>query len=365
MASRTLRLALFCFFVVTTAASAQQRPAAATPTMWDGVYTTAQAARGKAEFDQTCSRCHNLALIGSERGPAIKGAAFLEHWEKGTVADLFIKIRDTMPEGGPGTLNEDVKIDILSYILQQNGFPSGPGELTKNVSRLSDIRMAGKGIWDGVFTSDQAARGKAALSQNGCNGCHGAELEGGRGPSLKGDRFITAWENGSVSKLFAKIRDTMPPLNAAQVSLNSKADIVAYLFEINGFPSGSSELPSDTAALDRVQIVRKDAANALPNFALVQLVGCLEPAANGRWLLTRTTDPVAVKEDSTTATSIRAAEASPLGSGKFDLVSVSRAYQAEAHRGHKMEACGLLYRDSAYSEINLTSLTMVSPTCAN
>ena len=114
-----------------------------------------------------------------------------------------------------------------------------------------------------------------------------------------------------------------------------------------------------------MQIVRKDAANALPNFALVQLVGCLEPAANGRWQLTRTTDPVAVKEDSTTATSIRAAEASPLGSGKFDLVSVSRAYQAEAHRGHKMEACGLLYRDSAYSEINLTSLTMVSPTCAN
>ena len=168
-----------------------------------------------------------------------------------------------------------------------------------------------------------------------------------------------------MSKLFAKIRDTMPPLNAAQVSLNSKADILAYLFEIKGFPSGSSELPSDTAALDSVQIVRKDAANALPNFVLVQLVGCLEPAANGQWLLTRATEPVAVKEDSTSATSIRAAEGSPLGLGKFDLVSVSRAYQAEAHRGHKMEARGLLYRDSAYSEINLTSLTMVSATCAN
>src|ERR1041385_1832430 len=69
--------------------------------IWDGVYTTGQARRGKAEFDQTCSRCHNLALIGSERGPAIKGATFLSHWDKGSVADLFIKIRDTMPEGGP------------------------------------------------------------------------------------------------------------------------------------------------------------------------------------------------------------------------------------------------------------------------
>jgi len=41
-----------------------------------------------------------------------------------------------------------------------------------------------------------------------------------------------------VSKLFAKIRDTMPPLNAAQVSLNSKADILADLFDIKWFTSG-------------------------------------------------------------------------------------------------------------------------------
>src|SRR4030095_388267 len=68
--------------------------------VWDGVYTADQARRGKAEFDQTCSRCHNLALIGSERGPAIKGPAFLAHWDKGSVADLFIKIRETMPKAG-------------------------------------------------------------------------------------------------------------------------------------------------------------------------------------------------------------------------------------------------------------------------
>ena len=31
----------------------------------------------------------------------------------------------------------------------------------------------------------------------------------------------------------------------------------------------------------------------------------------------------------------------------------------------KMEARGLLYRDAAYAEINLTSLSMLSPTCGN
>src|SRR5262245_65828948 len=97
--------------------------------IWDGVFTSAQAGRGKSAFDGSCSRCHNVALIGSERGPAIKGPTFLSHWEKDNLAGLFVKIRDTMPEGGPGTVSDDVKIDILSYVLQQNGFPAGDDEL--------------------------------------------------------------------------------------------------------------------------------------------------------------------------------------------------------------------------------------------
>jgi quinoprotein glucose dehydrogenase len=305
-------------------------------------------------------------LIGSERGPLIKGPSFQEKFEKGSLADLFILIRDTMPEGGPGTLNDDTKIDILTYILQQNGYPAGSAELKKDLGELADIRMAKKGIWDGVFTAAQASRGKAALSQNGCNGCHGAELAGDRGPSLKGDRFLKTWENGSINKLFAKIKDTMPPLNAEQVSPATKADIVAYLLEANGFPAGSSELSTDTAALDGVQIVRKEALAAGPaNFTLVQLVGCLEPAANGRWQLTRASEPANTKEDKSSPAALKTAATAALGGGKFDLVSVSRSYQAETHRGHKMEARGLLYRDAAYSEINLTSLSMVASSCGN
>ena len=362
MQTRLLKIATVFFGGAIAIAMAQQP--APPKKIWDGVFNATQALRGKAEYDQTCSRCHNLALIGSERGPAIKGPAFLEHYEKGTVADLFTKIRDTMPEGGPGVLNEDAKLDILTYILQQNGFPDGPGELKKDLGVLSDIRMAKKGLWDGVFTSTQATRGKAALSQNGCNGCHGAELAGDRGPSLKGERFISAWENASVGKLFAKIRDTMPPLNAEQVSRATKADIIAYLLEVNGFPAGSSDLPADSDVLDSVQIVRKGAENATtPNFSLVHVIGCLEPAGNGRWALTQTTEPVATKENSPTPAALKAAESAPLGTGRFDLVSVSPKYQVASHRGQKMEARGLLYRDPSYAEINLTSLSVVAPSC--
>jgi len=361
MGSKFLKIAVAFFCGAVAIAGTQQ--SAPPKKIWDGVFNATQTLRGKAEYDQTCSRCHNLALIGSERGPAIKGPEFLEHYEKGTVADLFIKIRDTMPEGGPGTLNEDAKLDILTYILQQNGFPAGPGELKKDLGLLSDIRLARKGIWDGVFTSAQASRGKAALSQNGCNGCHGAELAGDRGPSLKGERFITAWENGSVNKLFTKIRDTMPPLNAEQVSPATKADIIAYLLEANGFPAGTSDLPADPAVLDGVQIVRKGAENSVPNFSLLRIVCCLEPASDVRWALTRSTDPVPTKESSSTPATLKAAESAPLGIGRFDLVSVSPKHQVASHRGQKMEARGLLYRDTSYSEINLTSLTMVALSC--
>ena len=334
--------------------------------MWDGVFTAAQAARGKTNFDLSCSRCHNVALIGSERGPSIKGSTFLSHWDKDTIAGLFTKIRDTMPQGNAGTVTDDVKIDILTYILQQNGVPAGRSELPKDLASLEEIRMSKKGIWDGVFTAAQADRGKAALLQNGCNGCHGTELTGDRGPSLKGERFIAAWENGSLNRLLTKVRETMPPLNAEQVSVPTKVDIISYLLLANGFPAGSTELTTDAETLDDIQIVRKSAESAgAPNFALVQVVGCLSQTPNNRWALTNATEPAPAKEETPTPAAIKAAAANPLGTQTLELVSVRSAFKPESHKDHKMEARGLLYREPNYAELNLTSLEMVGGTCTN
>src|SRR5579871_4307936 len=161
--NRALIVSILMTFALTASAVPPQAQARH---VWNGVYSSGQAARGKAAFDLSCSRCHNVALIGSERGPAIKGPAFISHWEKDNLRGLFTKIRDTMPEGGPGTVKDDVKLDILSYILQQNGFSAGTEELRLDLASLEDVSLAGKGIWDGVFTKDQAEHGKAALLQN-------------------------------------------------------------------------------------------------------------------------------------------------------------------------------------------------------
>ena len=353
-------LAISISIAFTIPLHAQQAPE---KKIWDGVFTSNQATRGKSAFETNCSRCHNVALIGSERGPAIKGAAFLSHWEKDNLGGIFIKIRDTMPQGNSGTVTDDVKIDILSYILQQNGFPAGNDELKANLSSLEDVSLARKGIWDGVFTADQAARGKAALLQNGCNGCHGAELAGDRGPALKGDRFITDWENGSVNRLFLKIRETMPPLNAEQVAPAAKLDIVAYLLQVNGFPAGTTALSLDE--IENIQIVKRGSeAAGPPNFSLVATVGCLTQAPNARWILTNAADPTPTKDDIVTADALKSG-AKRLGSQTFELVSVSPSLKPESHKSHKVEAHGLLYRGSNYVELNLTSLDTVSATCAN
>ncbi len=333
--------------------------------IWDGVYTAGQAARGKVQYDQACSRCHNLALIGTERGPSIKGSAFLSNWEKDSVGGLFTLIRDTMPKGRIGTVMEEDLLDILTYILQQNGFPPGTAEL-KNIAFLSDIRISKRSVWDGVFTAVQADRGKTALLQNGCNGCHGAELQGADGPSLKGERFTAAWQNGSLNRLFTKIRDTMPPLNAEQVPAAAKVDIVAHLLAANGFPPGPAELKLDTDVLEGILITKKGAESAgPPSFSLVQVIGCLTERPNKRWALTNATEPVTTRNETRPPAETASAIDKPPGGQTFELVSVRSVFKPELHKGHRLEARGLLYRDGDYAEINLTALDMVASDCRN
>ena len=118
--------------------------------VWDGVYTTAQAARGKATFDVSCSRCHNSDLSGSERGPTLTGDKFQSNWMDGSVEALFSFIRDQMPQGSANIVSDESKIDVLAYILQRNTFPPGKTELTANGARLDTIQVLRKGIAPGL-----------------------------------------------------------------------------------------------------------------------------------------------------------------------------------------------------------------------
>ena len=105
---------------------AHQPPAL--PSVWDRVYTAAQAERGRAVYDTRCGRCHGADLRGVN-GSALAGDAFMLHWEGRTIERLFRKIRDTMPPEAAGALMEREALDKLQRYVANLEAKSIPRKL--------------------------------------------------------------------------------------------------------------------------------------------------------------------------------------------------------------------------------------------
>jgi S-disulfanyl-L-cysteine oxidoreductase SoxD len=101
----------------------------ATRTVWDGVYTEAQAERGRTSYQQTCLSCHRDDLRGDNTAPSLVGESFLFLWGDMAVGELSARIEKVMPPERPGSLPAQAYTDIVAFILQQNGFPAGTSEL--------------------------------------------------------------------------------------------------------------------------------------------------------------------------------------------------------------------------------------------
>jgi mono/diheme cytochrome c family protein len=98
-------------------------------TVWDGVYTEAQAVRGVMPFGQSCAGCHALAPEG--KAPLV-GDPFWKSFAQKTVGDLLEFVSSNMPNGTPGSLSESTYQDVVAFILKSNGFPPGTTELRRN-----------------------------------------------------------------------------------------------------------------------------------------------------------------------------------------------------------------------------------------
>jgi hypothetical protein len=114
------------------------------PRIWQGVYSAAQAERGKTSYNASCLRCHGDALQGNT-APALSGDRFFTTWGSEPIASLFAKIRDTMPPNFGTSVDDQVKLDIVTYILKTNGYPAGPGELIQNGNDLASAQILKKG----------------------------------------------------------------------------------------------------------------------------------------------------------------------------------------------------------------------------
>jgi hypothetical protein len=111
-----------------------------------------------------------------------------------------------------------------------------------------------KSVWDGVYTTDQAKRGQPIYIEK-CASCHSSDLSGGESaPPLTGGQFMSNWDGLPVGDLFKRMRDSMPQNAPGSLSGQANADLLAFMFQVNGFPAGKTELDRQPEALAAIVI---------------------------------------------------------------------------------------------------------------
>ena len=136
-----MKLAIAAWYVVAGAAAIPVARAWAEPSVWDGIYTSAQAKRGEVLYAKQCASCHRENLEGHGTSPSLAGSEFLERWDGQTVDDLFEKMQETMPADHPGSLSREQNAALLAYFLRVNEFPAGDAELRTETEWLAKIRF--------------------------------------------------------------------------------------------------------------------------------------------------------------------------------------------------------------------------------
>jgi mono/diheme cytochrome c family protein len=113
-------------FGITMTAVAAQAPLRSVK---DGVYTAAQATRGRALYEEKCTGCHANRMWGQD-------------WPEKSVFDVYDVVKNFMPADNPGSLTATQTRDVIAYILQNNKLPVGKTELPEDDADLKQIKLA-------------------------------------------------------------------------------------------------------------------------------------------------------------------------------------------------------------------------------
>ena len=141
------------------------------------------------------------------------------------------------------------KFTVAVFVLAAT-FAVGAGRTALNA-------QAAKTTWDGIYTAEQATRGKATAIK-ACGACHGATLAGGDlAPTLSGADFIGHWYDAKLGELAGKVSQTMPADAPGSMKPEEYADILAFMLEANGYPAGTETLKLEpAAALDAIKLTK-------------------------------------------------------------------------------------------------------------
>ena len=89
-------------------------------------YTREQAERGRAIYATHCTACHGMRLE-SGTAPALVGTFFRQKWSRTrvNVDDLYFIVSTTMPPQQANVLSETDYLEVMAFILAENGVPAG------------------------------------------------------------------------------------------------------------------------------------------------------------------------------------------------------------------------------------------------
>ena len=116
-------------------------------TIWDGVYTEAQARRGQDQYEASCASCHQSDLSGGgvfedDQAPPLRNLEI--YVARRDMNNLFTYVKERMPADARGSLLDTTYVDVLGYLLEQNGVPAGREELRPEAARLRSISIVRK-----------------------------------------------------------------------------------------------------------------------------------------------------------------------------------------------------------------------------
>ena len=112
-----------------------------TSTVLDGVFSAAQARRGRRVYTQNCESCHGAELKGGEMAPSVAGSDFIVFWTELPVGSLYERIKVSMPEDGPGRLTDEEYTDVVAYLLEANDYPAGEEDMPADKAALDKIMI--------------------------------------------------------------------------------------------------------------------------------------------------------------------------------------------------------------------------------
>jgi mono/diheme cytochrome c family protein len=105
-----------------------------------------------------------------------------------------------------------------------------------------------RSVRDGVYTQEQAERG-AKVNEEACASCHMQDWFT--------ETLLLSWAGATADMLYDLIRTTMPQDRPDGLSRQQYADILAYIFQLNGLPAGEDELPAGNRDLQKILIEQK------------------------------------------------------------------------------------------------------------